>query len=1103
MKLTSILLTVAFLQVSAKGFSQRITLSQKNTPLKKVFSELKKQSGYDFLYTNETLQRTSRVDVDVKGSSLEEALEACLKDQPVTWTIIDKTVVIKPRIAASDNIVVAPKPPITISGRVTDDKGEPVEGVTIRGKGQSYGAHTDAKGNFTVNATSTKDILVFSFIGFVTREIPIGNETFLTVVLTPEIKSADEVVVVGYGTQKKINLTGSVATISGSELKKTPTSNLTNALGGRMPGVIAVNSNGRPGSGSTIQIRGLSTLNDNSPLVVVDGIIRTDGFGNIDPNEVASISVLKDASAAAVYGARASNGVFLITTKRGKTGKPTITYTGMAGSQSATQYPKLMSSYEFASVRNDALKNQGYDPANPSQAGLFYSAADLEKFRPGITDWYKETFKKNSMQMQHNLSINGGTEAIRYFMSLGYLDQDGMYDNINFKRYNLRANVDAKITKSLNIGLNIDGRQENSNTPGWDANDIFNRVINVNPVRPAYYPDGRAFNSTGSHPIEMIRSSGYGNKVYNIFQGTLFFEQKLLFVDGLSIRGTGSYYKQTLLNKSFNTPYTMYDEDDAGNIINTKVVGGKTSLSQVYEGIDNHTLNLSLNYAKQFKKHDVGGLLLYEQFGSKGSTFTARKEDFATNVKDEFFASGPANQTIDGSGIINDARRSIVGRLNYAFDSRYLFEATFRYDGSYRFPKDSRFGLFPAFSAGWRVSEESFFKNSTAMRFMNNLKIRASKGLIGNDRVDAFQFSDAYSIVAGSGPIFNGLAAPYVQYGVYPNPGITWEKQDNTNIGLDANFFNSMLGLEFDYFFRETRDVLWSRDRSVPGTFGRALPNENYAKVKSKGFELTLTHQQQINSFHYNVRFTASYAVNKVTQIDDPSSALDFQKQLSRPIGYQAGYAALGLFRSQQEADEWYGGTQFGQKSLAGDIKYADVDGDKEITLNDQRVLSDFTNTPRMMYGLSGGIAWKNFDLNFLIQGAAQRNIMLSGSGRIMYQNGGSSNNFAYLADSWSPANPDAKYPLAWVDKRLMNDRNSDFWLKKAGYARLKSVDIGYNFNGNWLKRKNMQTLRVYAAGYNLFTWSQLKEFDPEVETGNGSYYPQQRNINIGVNVSF
>jgi len=992
---------------------------------------------------------------------------------------------------------------VVVKGTVVDNSGAPIPGVTISVQGTTIGTATDLDGAYSLSVPGGST-LVFSFIGFISQHVPLENKSEINIVLLEDMTSLDEVVVVGYGTQKRVNMTGSVATISGNELQHVPTNNLTNAIGGRMPGVIAVNGNGRPGSGSSLQIRGSSTLNNNSPLIVVDGIVRSDGFGNIDPNEVENISILKDASAAAVYGARAANGVILITTKRGKTGKPTISYSGMMGIQQPTQYPKLMSSYEYASIRNQALRNQGYDPANPTQSGLFYQDEDLERFKPGITDWYQETFKKKSVQSHHNLSVNGGTENIKYFTSLGYLDQDGMYDNINFKRYNLRANIDTKINDNLNVGVNIEGRQELSGTPGWDANTLFNLVVRSSPLKPAYHSSGRPFNTTGEHPVEMIYSSGYSNNKYNIFQGTLFFDQKLPFItEGLSVRGTGSYYSEQLFNKTFFTPYEMYDEDAEGNIINTKIVGGETSLSQQFQEINNITLNLSLNYSRSFENHELSGLLLYEQYGSKGNTFTARKQNFATNAKDEFFASGPANQTINGSGILNDARRSLVGRLNYSYDSKYLFEGTFRYDGSYRFPAEERFGIFPAASVGWRISEESFFQNSEALHFINSFKIRASKGLIGNDRVNAFQFVDAFGITAGSGPIVGGQALPYVSYGVYPNPNITWEKQNNNNIGFDALFLEGKLELEFDYFYRVTKDILWSRERSVPGTFGRALPNENYAEVESKGFEFSLTHQNNVKDFNYNLRLIGSFASNEVTQIDDPANALDFQTQLGRPMGFRVGYHSLGLFQSQEEAKNWMGGYQFGQESLAGDIKYADLDNDGQISFQDQKILSHYGSTPRIMFGLSGGFSWKGFDLNYLIQGAGQRTLLMSGSGRIMFRNGGSNNNFSYLADSWSPENKDAEYPLAWVDSRAMNDRNSEIWLKKAGYARLKSLDLGYTINSNWLNQRSIQGMRIYVSGLNLFTWSQIKEFDPEAETGTGDYYPQQRNISLGLNLTF
>lgn len=1110
MKLIALLILFSICSVSGRGLAQQVTLKGKDISLVEAMRSIQKQTGKQF-FLNGRMLAELRVDIDVHAVALNRAMDLLLQHKDVSWELEDDIIVIKPlQGLLGQSALKAAVPTVNalqekvVRGLVRNQQGDPLEGVTVALEGTSTATMSDAQGSFTLNYSNQNPVLLFSLLGYASQKIPVNNRTSINITLLEMVDDLDEVVVVGYGTQKKINLTGSVATVSGEEVARTPTNNLSNAIGGRMPGVSSVNNDGRPGNGSTIRVRGLSTLNDNNPLVVVDGIIRSDGFGNIDPNEVESISVLKDASAAAVYGARAANGVILITTKRGKVGKPLLTYSGMIGLQEPTQYPTLMNAYEYGVTRNQAFLNQGYDPSNPAQANNFYTDAELEKFKKDGTDWYAETFKDQSPQNQHNLTMQGGSESIRYFGSLGYLNQSGIYDNIGFNRYNIRSNIDASITNSLTVGLNLEGRQELFEAPSWDASDIFHRVINVSPTRKAYYPSGRAANTTGSHPVEMIRNSGYNDQEYNIFQGTLFFNQKLdVLTKGLALNGNFSYYKQHYFNKRFAMPYTMYDEDEQGNVTNEKMVGSRTSLYEGFDALTNTTYNISLNYGRDFNQHALSGLLLFEQYGAKGKTFNARKEDFISNIKDEFFASGPENQSIDGRGYINDARRSLVGRVNYAFAGKYLFEATFRYDGSYRFPKDGRFGFFPAVSAGWRISEEPFFKNNESLAFINNLKVRASKGLIGNDRVGAYQFLESYTIITGSGPIVNGQAVPQVGYGVYPNTTITWEKQDNTNVGVEWSMWNSLLNVEVDYFYRKTRDILWSKDRSVPGTFGRQLPNENYAKVNSKGVEFTIGHQHSFNDWKYNLRLVGSYATNTVTQIDDPANALDFNKQLNRPIGYRAGYEALGLFQSKEEADSWYGGKQFGLQSLPGDIKYADIDGDGSITIQDQEVIANYGNEPRIMYGINGSLSWKNIDMNFFFQGAAQRNIMLTAGGRVMYLNGGSSNNFSYFTDSWSAENKDAKYPLAWVDSRSINNRDSNFWLRNAGYVRLKSLDVGYNFSGDWLEKIKVNKMRVYVSGFNLFTLSQIKELDPEAATGAGNYYPQQRNYNLGVMLSF
>jgi TonB-linked SusC/RagA family outer membrane protein len=988
----------------------------------------------------------------------------------------------------------------TISGRITSASDHsPLPGVSVLVKGTKIGATTNKDGDYVINAAGNA-ILVFSSVAYEPKEVPVNNQQKINIELQESSQGLSEVVVVGYGTQKRVNVTGSISTVSGKELQQTPVANLTNALAGRLSGVIGTTANGRPGEGAALQIRGTSTLNNNSPLVIIDGIAQRD-FADINSNDIESITVLKDASSAAIYGARAANGVFLVTTKRGALGQPSISYSGSYGVQNPTQYPELMSAFDYATLKNQVLKNSGV----PAGDASYYNDQQLNNFKQGIgtVDWYKETFKKNSPQTQHNVSINGGTDAVRYFASIGYVDQDGMYDKINFNRYNFRSNVDAKVNKTLNIGLNLEGSQRHSNTAGYDADDIFNEVIQVTNILPgAYWPDGRAVNTSGAHPVEMIRSSGYSAYQNNFFTGTLFFNQQLPFISGLSLKGTYSITKRYDYVKWFQTPYSSYDEDGQGNITNTKVNGGNTSLDEYYTQGQASTANLSLNYAKTFNKHNISALILAEQFSDDGNTFSAHKQDFTTNLKDELYASGPLNQSSTGNGIINDFRQSLVGRVNYAYAGKYLFEASFRYDGSYRFPKGERFGFFPAASVGWRISDEPFFKNSASLKFIDNLKLRASRGVIGNDRVDAFQFQDAYSINANSGPIIGGAAQPFVNYGVDPNPNITWERQINNNIGFESSFFGSKLGLEVDYFFRTTKDILWTRQRSVPATFGRSLPSDNYAQVKSSGIEVTLNHQYKAGQVEYNLRLIGSFARNEVTQIDDPANALDYQKQLGRPVGFVSGFQALGIFQSQQEADNWYGGYQFEQKSIAGDIKYEDLDKDGVITNNDQKVLSDNGNNPAITFGFQAGVKWKGFDVNFLIQGAAERTLLLDGYARQAFRSGGATGTFQYLSDSWSPDNTDAQYPIASLSPRSIDNRTSDVWLKNAAYARLKSVSLGYTFNNSFLTKRNIKNLRVYVSGYNLFTWSQVKEFDPEAKQG-GVYYPQQKEVNLGVNFSF
>jgi TonB-linked SusC/RagA family outer membrane protein len=994
---------------------------------------------------------------------------------------------------------------LNISGKVTDATGNALSGAVVSIRGTGTGTTSNDGGEYVLNSVPEGSVLEFILVGYVTREIRVaGNETVINAVMQEDTESLDEVVVVGYGTQKKVNLAGAVSTVSAERIVQTPSSNLTNSIAGRLSGVLATNSSGAPGSGSSLQIRGLSTLNNNSPLIVIDGIIGGD-FSQIDPNEIQSVTVLKDASAA-VYGARAANGVFLITTKRGELGKPKITYNGMVGIQQPTQYTKLMTPYEYAVNKNKAYRNMGYDPSNPAQAPNFYSDELIARLKAGTwgVNWQEASFQDNPIETQHNLSVNGGTEVLRYFLSAGYLDQDGMFENMDFKRYNLRANVDAKITRHLDIGLNVEGLQTNNNLLGTNIGELFFDMVAADPARyeAPYYPDGNPVDPQVRNPVENPKSGGYERQKTNYFRYVLSFEQRLPFVTpGLSVKGNASSSYNYYFSKRFVKPFMMYVEDEAGNVTSSIQRGTALALTESFQNVRTSVYNISLNYARIFGGHDLSAMLLYEQLEATGDGMNGTKQDYMTDIKDELSASGTNNQSFNGTSILSEARRGLVGRANYAFKGRYLFEFSFRYDGSYRFPKDTRFGFFPSVLLAWRISEEPFFKKAGGLDFVDNLKLRFSKGLVGNDAVNPFQFMDSYSFSSG-GPVFGGSPEVRINYGVYANPLITWEKQDNNNIGIDLSLWKGKLSIEADAFYRLTRDILASRDRSVPGTFGRNLPSENYAQMQSHGVDLTVGHLNRIGDLQYSLQLTGTYATNKVTQIDDPSSRLDYEKQLNRPRGFRVGYDALGFFQSEEEAASWYGGKQFGQNSIAGDIKYADVDGDGEITNTDQKILSYNGYAPRIVFGLSLGLKWKNFDLDILAQGAGMRTVLMTDMARTMFV-WALCNSPAYLTDSWSPDNRDAEYPIAWIDARSINNRTSSVWLKDAAYVRLKSASLGYTIRQKKLQSIGIEKLRVYLSGYNLFTLSQFKEFDPEAEDPSARYYPQQRNINIGVNISF
>ncbi len=1082
-----------------------LTFSKDNLTLNELINEIESQTNYLFIYGENDINLNHRIRLKSTRQTLNGTLKEAFDNSNMSYEIAEGYITIyqkKEQDATSRN-----QPVRKISGVVADEQGFPVIGANVVVKGTSNGTITNLEGEFQLEA-AVNALLEISYIGYLPQEIRMNGQTVLQIELKEDNLNLDEVVVVGYGVQKKTTLSGSVVSVGQEDIRKATSANLTDALVGRMPGLIAVNESGSPGEGSKLLIRGQGTWNTSDPLVIVDGVERD--FSHLDPNEIESITILKDAAAAAVYGARAANGVILVTSKRGKDGKPSVKLDTYYGVKSMTRFPDLAQPYEWATTRNKAYLLDGVDPSD----NRIFTDEQLMRFKNGEqgTDWFNETFKKSAAQYYANLNLSGGSERVKYFVSLGHHNEDALVNNFTYKKYNFRSNIDAKVTDRLTISADVDGSTRSYDTPGWEVQKLFELVVRQNPTLIDYHPNGLPANTTGEHLIEMVNNSGYDQKTYNDFRATFRAEYKIPGVKGLVAKGVYSYGKNYMYNKKFFIPYSMYDVNENGDITNTKIVGEKSKLDEKFDQGHGYTYNVSLNYNETFDKHDVGVLLLYEQEEKFGNEFSAFRTNYVSNSVPQLSAGGDADK--DNAGKANEwARNGIVGRINYAYDGTYLLEASFRYDGSITFPKGKRYGFFPAASAAWRMSNEAFIKDNFS--FVDNLKIRASYGVLGNDQVNLWQymsefvFSDAATI---GGQNVNTIA---VYKDLFPNPDITWEKAATFNVGIDGMLWRGLLGFEIDYFKKRTKNILAPQIRTIPPTFGATLPDVNYGILDNQGIEISMTHSNKINNFTYRLGWNFSFVRNKVVQFDESDTTPDYYKivgksythtkedsdgnSLRTPMHGIVGMKAVGIFQSEEEIASWPKQFNGGQKP--GDVKYEDVNGDGVIDENDLIVVSKYGNIPEIVYGFNLAAGWKGFELSALFQGAAHKAIMLTGYGTTMFLDG-TSNYYSYLSEgSWSPENPNAKYPRAYVGGNTNNNRASNIWIKNGNYLRLKNIELAYTFpralTNKW---KGVEGLRLFVNGTNLLTFDKLDIMDPESTSGSAQYYPQTKSINFGLN---
>lgn len=1005
-----------------------------------------------------------------------------------------------------------------VTGTVSDDLG-PVAGATVMVKGTTQGVITDMDGKFTLKLPVGKT-LVISFVGYQNKEIVYKGESELKISIAEDVTQLAEVQVIAYGTTKKVTVTGALASVKSDEIMKSPVGSIANALSGKVPGLSSVQSSGQPGADdAALYVRGVGSLTTDlsSPLCLVDGVERS--FTQLDPNEIEDITVLKDASATAVFGVRGANGVILVTTKRGQQGKAKISFSTSMAVQMPTNIPEFANSYDYATTFNAAQLRDGV-----SEDALMFSDEIIEAFRTHSnpllypdTDWTDLLIRNTALQTQHNLSISGGSERVRYFASLGVFTQDGLFTTFNngndkgfkYNRYNYRINMDIDVTKTTSMKVNLGGRLSDQRQPNYnngtytDISFLFDNIYSAVPFSGAGIVDGKwvigdkaTFGSFGTLNDGLLAyyGKGYNTTTGNTINFDFSLEQKLNFITkGLVAHVKGAYNSGVTYNKRREGRIENYQavKSENGDVILKKSQETQTlGFAQTTGQSRNWYLEAALNYQRNFGEHHLSALAMYNQ---------TMKYYF----NNDHFPGVPR------------AYVGFVGRFTYDWKTRYMLDLSIGYNGSENFAEGKRFGTFPAGSVGWIVSEEKFME--ALKPAVNYLKLRASFGIVGNDIVSNksrfLYLPDNYVLSTGSvnfGSITNNKL-PGSKESLVGNPNVTWETAAKQNYGVDLHFLDSRLKTSFDYFIEHRKDILISRQVN-PGYLAISLPIVNMGKVDNKGFEVTLRWEDKIRDFGYYIGTNWSYAKNKVIFKDEIPQPYEWMRSTGRPVGQQFGYVTDGFF-SEADAENYESlkgkedgipdhGSGFSPK--AGDVKYRDLNGDHKIDANDKSAIG-YPTYPLLNGNLQAGLSWKGFDFSMTWAGAFKTSRMVSEIYRTPFGQTGTNSLMRYMIDdAWTPEKGNsAKAPaISLTGSKTNNYQDSDLWLRDASYVRLKNIELGYSFPKQMLEKIHISSLRLSVSGYNLLTFSDLDFCDPE-SNPNGRAYPLIKIVNFGLKVGF
>lgn len=1107
MKLTTVCsFALAFSLYAGNSNSQniKVTVKQNNAELRDVLNTIEKQTDYLFVY-DKYVDVNRKVSVNSKKRPLEEVLGELFGETGIKYTVDGAYIVLSPNSKSESSIALISQQNRQITGIVKDATGEPVIGANVVEKGTTNGTITDVEGRFSLSVAPNATLII-SYIGYTSTEVVVKEQSSVNIILKEDSETLDEVVVVGYGTQKKSTLTGAVSSVKSEQLTVAPVANVTNSLSGKLPGLITQQSSGMPGSDAAkLSIRGFGDA-----LVIVDGVEGS--LSNLDANQIESVSILKD-GAASIYGARAGNGVVLVTTKRGVNQKPTIIVNASYTMQGVTNLADKASSGELALMQREEHLQSG----KPEETAPFTQDA-IDKYFAGNDpsypsfDWYDAVFRNWAPQHNENVSIRGGSEKMKYYALFGYQNQETMIKKNGgaYSRYNVQSNLDAQITDRIKVSVDLAAVYDQGKFTGrgFGGGAIWQDYYGTKPWFMPEFAD-KSKNPYGGIDIGSVALSsnmdiwGYSLSKSKDLRGTANIEYDVPFIEGLKIKGMVSYRDWESYSKDFAKPYKFYTYNQEADLyVLAGERGGQASLNESVKFSRQFTQQYSLNYDRMFGLHHFTALALFESIEQSGNDLWAHRERYLTTAIDQLFAGSDDGK--DNSGSATEmARMSVIGRVNYSYADKYLVDLILRADASANFPKEDRWGYFPSVSVGWVISKENFMENCTGV---DQLKLRLSYGSSGYDYKASSDIRN-YAYLAGynlggtyqwGNEFVKGLSPTSLA-----NPFITWEQMKIYNAGVDFSFLNRVVYGSVEGFYRKRSGILATRAKSLPGTFGAATPLENINSSNDRGFELQLGTSKVSNDFSYDISANLSWARAKWNHYEETNYTDPDQIRINKKSGFwtdrEFGYVSDGLFTSQEEINALpYSYAELGGNNTTlrpGDVKYKDLNNDGVLDWRDQTEIGKGT-LPHWFYGFSGSFSWKNFDLEALFQGAAGYSVKV---------NGNMMNKRTYDT-RWTETTNDPHALQPRLGGASSNSWSSDYWLKSVAYLRLKNVALGYTLPKEIVSAAHIEKLRFYISATNLFTLSSISEYniDPEVSSGNvDQYYPQQRTISFGVNLSF